>query len=679
VRSLLSYSAELFDPGRPPEEQSQWGSSANVISRTLYAILARRGETTFVDATTPEDVAGESFDVFIGIQRNFGRFLEGCEIGRSILVAVNMHPAEHNSLLLDFVVSENLPASALHPLDLLDADGRAAEISAADAILLFGNVATFNSYVRRGVPGEKIRLVNSASDLGGAPSGGKRRSGGTGFLYCASEIGLRKGFDVVEATFGEADLEGLGARLQVVGRASYPHYRERLARFEERLGASVTDHGWLPATSPEYREVLDSVDYVFFPSLEEGQAGTVLDAMACGVIPLISANSGIDFAPLGFCELGTASDRNLDLLREACELPDAERDRLRAKTLEYYDEFHGDFERRLEGAVDDLLAGVIRPAVSAILPVHNKAAVLSDLLTLLDRALLSYGAADLRVILDGCTDASEEIVRRFFAGRKDYPVEILVTPDIFEVRSNNLGLKKAQGRYAMIVQDDNFIYDRSGIFEAVTLMEKSRRAAIVGGLAGVNYYPRGTRGLEGPGQIVASEDEVYWRQDADTDPELEHRIFQVDACMRGPLFFSKAFLDEHGYLDEAFVPLHADDMDICLRAASVGQKVYCVLMDVDNDSLSMATFDAEKSRWFTEVAKRNLDLFYRRWQLSTEKDYLWIHRTRPSEERTVGERILRARQRARRRYLAIRRRWLNVGTAARLLRRAGLRSSWRPR
>ena len=38
-------------------------------------------------------------------------------------------------------------------------------------------------------------------------------------------------------------------------------------------------------------------------------------AMACGVIPLVSANSGVDFAPLGFCELSTSSARNLELIR----------------------------------------------------------------------------------------------------------------------------------------------------------------------------------------------------------------------------------------------------------------------------------------------------------------------------------------------------------------------------
>lgn len=657
MQFLLSYSSDHFDPSRPVEDQANWGTSANVISRTLHAALAKRGEVTFVDAAEPGDLSGRHFDAFIGIQRDFGGILESCEVDRSILVAVNMHPAEHNRLLLDFMVNERLPTSALHPLDVQDAGRRSRDIAEADAILLFGNVRTLNSYTRNDIPSEKIKLVNHGADLGPqAPTARPEADpADTQILYCASEIGLRKGFDVLEAVMRDVDLGGLGAHLHVVGAASYPHYQERLRELEAQLEPHVTNHGWLQPGSAEYRELLDRIDFLFFPSLEEGQAGTVLESMSRGVIPLISGNCGVDFAPLGFCELETASAWNRELVKRTCALSESERTRLRDKTLEFYDEFHAGFESGIERALGDALDGSIRPQVSVVLPVHDKAPILRDLLRVLDRALIAYGAADLCVILDGCTDASEAIARRFFEGRTDYPVEIVTTPDIFEVRSNNLGLRRARGRYAVIVQDDNFIYQRDCIQEGVTFLEKSRRAAILGGLAGVNFYPRETRGLEGPGQIVADDNEVYWRQDANTNPALGERVFQVDACMRGPLFFSKAFLEDHGYLDEEYVPVYADDMDICFRAASVGRKVYCMLMDVENDSLSMKSFDAEKARWWTEVVRRNMNLFYSRWSPSTEKDYLWLHRTPLAEDDGgLGEGIVRLRQRARRRYLAAR-------------------------
>ena len=140
--------------------------------------------------------------------------------------------------------------------------------------------------------------------------------------------------------------------------------------------------------------------------------------------------------------------------------------------------------------------------MSVVLPIHDKASILPICSCRSTARYVSYGSVDLCVILDGCSDDSEAIVRQFFDGRDDYPVTVLTTPDVFEVKTNNIGLRRATGRYAMVVQDDNFIYERNSILEAVTFMEKSSRAVIVGGLAGVNFYPRGTRGLEGPGQTA---------------------------------------------------------------------------------------------------------------------------------------------------------------------------------
>jgi glycosyltransferase involved in cell wall biosynthesis len=359
MRVLLSYSAEHFDPDLPMEEQIHWGTSANVISRTIYSALSRRGDVTFIDAAQPDLAPRGPFDLFVGIQRNFGAILERSSPDAGILAAVNMHPAEHNELLLDFVVRERLPSSALHALDVHDVDERARALEAADSILLFGNGRTLASYTRHGIASEKIRLLSYGVDLrnGSASNGSSGRGREVRILYSASEIGLRKGFDIVASLAEDVDLEGLGAHLHIAGAATYPHYRAKLAELEERLAPRLTNHGWLEPSGEEYRRLLESSDYLLFPSLEEGQAGSVLDAMACGVIPLVSPNSGLDFSPLGFCELETGSARNRDLLRRACALPESERARLRRETLEHYDEFHAGFEARLDEALDELLGG----------------------------------------------------------------------------------------------------------------------------------------------------------------------------------------------------------------------------------------------------------------------------------------------------------------------------------
>lgn len=357
MRFLLSYSADHFDPKRPVAEHAHWGTSANVISRTLYAALRKRGEVTFIDATEPERVAGQRFDAFIGIQRNFGAILEQCSVDRSILVAVNMHPAEHNELLLGFVVREELPSASLHALDFQDVAQRARDLAAADSILLFGNSRTRDSYTAHGIPETKIRLVNYGVDVPASRPPDRSAAGSrTEILYSASEIGLRKGFDIVAALADQVGLGEHGAHLHIAGTATYPHYIAKLDELAERQGPHVTLHGWLPASSAEYRDLLDRCDYLLFPSLEEGQAGSVLDAMARGVVPLISRNCGVDFAPLGFCELARDSAHNRELLLGGCALTRIERNRLRAETLAHYREFHAGFEQRLEDTIDKLIA-----------------------------------------------------------------------------------------------------------------------------------------------------------------------------------------------------------------------------------------------------------------------------------------------------------------------------------
>jgi len=151
--------------------------------------------------------------------------------------------------------------------------------------------------------------------------------------------------------------------------------------------------------------------------------------------------------------------------------------------------------------------------------------------------------------------------------------------------------------------------------------------AVLGGLAGVNYYPRATRGLSGNGQIVMNDKEVYWRQDERTDYKYRSEIFEVDACMRGPLFIRKSFLIKHGYLDEKYAPLYQDDIDLCFRAKSKKFYVFAVLLKVVNQSLTMSNYDSGKWRYFDSVFNRNLDLFYSRWSPSKTKNYLRLQRS----------------------------------------------------
>ncbi len=629
MRILLSYSRLHFDPDKDPKEHKYWGSSASILARTLFGILTKIGNVTYIDSSEYEKVKGIEFDLFVGITNNFYKIWQSAKIKKSIYFAVNMHPKERNWILLKYLIKERLSPQALAGWDLLNFIEGEKGIDTSDFILCVGNNVTYNSYIKHGVPKNKIKMLNyGIENFSYRPKNKynlyhKERR----YVYVTSEIGLRKGFDIVYSLFTRSAILEKEFHLDVIGLPTNNYYQKKLNKFKQILKKKVDYHGWIDSNSKKYWEIIKSNDFVILPSLEEGQAGSALEALSCSVVPIISKYTGIDFAPLGMLEQKINSVHNENIILNSIILPKNELDTLKNKTSEYYLEYHHNYQDNLDNSLKSCIKGTLYPKVSIILPIYNKEKTIEFLLSLLHRACLEYKNVEVLIIFDGCIDKSEEAVKKFYEKKKSYKVTFKRTPNIFEIKTNNIGLKESTGKYCAILQDDNYILDKNIFFEAVNFLEKNPKCAILGGLAGVNFYPRGTK-LKGNGQITMNENEVYWRQDEKTNPELKKRIIEVDACMRGPLFLRKSFLETHGYLDEIYVPLHHDDMDICFRARKYGYKVFCILLDVLNTSLTVAKYDEDKWKYWSKIYRRNCDILYSRYKPTIIKDYLWLHRTK---------------------------------------------------
>ena len=631
MKILLSYSYYHFDPTKPLSKQVDRNSFSGIMARTLYKILSEFGDVTYTDAYRYKEQIGHNFDLLVGVASHFHDILKAnnLNVKKSIYMAVNMHPLERNRIIRTAIKELALPEAAIHERDIVDPDPYMQTIEMADFILTVGGINNYNSYIKHGVQMSKIKTYNIG--LIEAPKTSIPTTSKKNYLYLASEIGLRKGFDLLYEMMTNERVADRDFHLDIIGTPSNKYYEQKVAKLKSKLGSKLTVHGWISSSSDKYEKVLRSNDFLLFPSLEEGQAGTVIDAIARGLVPIVSLNSGLDFAPLGYLKTSGArrlSD-NINLLLKTIELKTSELKELKSKTLEFYNEFHSGFEDNLRETINAAISGGLYPLVSVVLAIHNKAETIRELIEDLDRSIKEYPAVELHIIFDGCTDGSDEIVRDFYAHTEHaYEVTYEVTPNIFEVHSNNIGLKKSRGKYCVIVQDDNYIEDEGFLFEVVNFLDKDRKAVVLGGLGGVNFYPIGTK-LSGKGQITMSDAEVYWRKDADTNPELKNRIFQADAAMRGPLTLRKSFLEEHGYLDELYAPIHNDDMDLCLRANALGYKVYCMFTKVENRMQSVSKAgNPQKSRFFAEMMLRNAKILYARWQPMANKDhYLWVNRT----------------------------------------------------
>lgn len=250
------------------------------------------------------------------------------------------------------------------------------------------------------------------------------------------------------------------------------------------------------------------------------------------------------------------------------------------------------------------------PKVSIILSIFNKEKTIKALLRALLKSSLNYPNLELVLIYDGCIDKTKEIAKKALTNFKGTIIELEV-PNIFETRSNNLGLKNATGEYCVIIQDDNYIYDKFWINNIVNLLTKSPEIGVLGGLAGANFFPLNYDANSNP-EIFKTEFECYLRIDPTKDKSLMLYLMEVDAVMRGPIFFRKDLLTKHGYLDEIYAPLYNDDMDYCFRIKSLGYKVILYPINVINNNLSINYSNWGNNKW-KDVFVRNQKIFYGRW------------------------------------------------------------------
>lgn len=203
-------------------------------------------------------------------------------------------------------------------------------------------------------------------------------------------------------------------------------------------------------------------------------------------------------------------------------------------------------------------------SVSVVLPVHNKAWLLPTVL----QGIVNNASEDVReliIVLDGCTDASEEIAEKYPAGNMD---KIIVrTPDVWEVIASNAGYKAATGDYICAVQDDMVIQQPE--FDRHMLKPFAKVPDLLGVTA---------RNAED--KIVTLGNRLKWINGAGKDSNSPRGVLYVrDVIVRGPIMWYHPILAELGYLDELFSPLYGDDYDISYKAYRRGWLVGAYRMD----------------------------------------------------------------------------------------------------
>jgi glycosyltransferase involved in cell wall biosynthesis len=227
---------------------------------------------------------------------------------------------------------------------------------------------------------------------------------------------------------------------------------------------------------------------------------------------------------------------------------------------------------------------------SIVLTVHNKDWLLSNVLDGIVKNTI--GDYELVVVLDGCTDKSEEVWENFISNNSLVKTKTVYTPDVFETKANNAGLKECVGDKVIIVQDDMVIKEdgwnkrlEKPFDEFVDVFAVTARSAF-------NYrFNQNSQHIhlspEEDSKIDNCWSDIFeYESHINRDEGLSRNIFAVrNNVNRGPLMIDHSDLIVLDYFDEIFSPQDQDDADLCYRAFKhLGKVVGSYWIDYDCDN-----------------------------------------------------------------------------------------------
>ncbi len=140
-----------------------------------------------------------------------------------------------------------------------------------------------------------------------------------GFLFFASRTQVRKGLDLLLEFFPRHP------DLQLYICSAYQEEKPFCELYHKELfeTPNISARGFVPVNSDEFYDLCRKCAYVIMPSAEEGQAGSIVQCMHAGLIPVITRETGINVDDFGVMlendSIGSIEKKVTDLARLAPE------------------------------------------------------------------------------------------------------------------------------------------------------------------------------------------------------------------------------------------------------------------------------------------------------------------------------------------------------------------------
>lgn len=261
--------------------------SVGILCQLFANVLREMGDVEYVNDT--DLISGKEYDLIVSWPRNFSYLTRHNKYKKSICF---MNIAE--SSYLKRVLRDEAARLGCKVSDCFTPQ----DYYHADLNFLIGNDHVINQYIQAGIPKEKI--VNVFYRHNTIPFRPRPKNKRTIFLHVATTLGLRKGFWHVVNDFKRADIN---AELWCVGKIQKEKFWYDFAE-EAKKDPRIKIIGWVPCDRPAYFEIMNTADFMVFPSFGEGQPGTIIEALEGGCVPISSVESGFDYHPLRPYERG---------------------------------------------------------------------------------------------------------------------------------------------------------------------------------------------------------------------------------------------------------------------------------------------------------------------------------------------------------------------------------------
>ncbi len=180
-------------------------------------------------------------------------------------------------------------------------------IEYADYVTIKGNRFTIStySYARKSF----FRTSNPACALYPLQENKNYETCKQNFLWFGSKGLVHKGLDLVLEAFAEMP----DYHLTVCGPIHKEKDFENAYYKELYQTPNIHTVGWVDISSPEFIEITNKCIGLIYPSCAEGQAGSVINCLQTGLIPILSYESGVDVYDFGLI----LKDCSIDAIRKS--------------------------------------------------------------------------------------------------------------------------------------------------------------------------------------------------------------------------------------------------------------------------------------------------------------------------------------------------------------------------